>query len=57
MNKIVLLIAGFFMTGAVSQAQKVTGSVKDEQGKGLIKSTVSLLNAKDSSIETGRIRR
>lgn len=31
-------------------AQQVTGNVKDQQGKALSNSTVSLLNAKDSSI-------
>ena len=31
-------------------AQDVTGVIKDQQGKGLEKSTVSLLNAKDSSV-------
>ncbi|MBL7729684.1 MAG: TonB-dependent receptor [Chitinophagaceae bacterium] len=36
--------------GLAAQAQKVTGIVKDEQGKGIDKSTVSLLNAKDSSV-------
>jgi hypothetical protein len=44
-----LLIASFFLGFAV-QAQTVTGVVKDQQGKGLEKSTVSLLRAKDSSV-------
>ena len=43
------LIATFFVVSAV-QAQNVTGVVKDQQGKGLEKSTVSLLRAKDSFV-------
>jgi iron complex outermembrane recepter protein len=38
------------LISSVSQAQQVTGVVKDQSGKGLEKSTVSLLNAKDSSV-------
>jgi len=34
----------------VSLAQQISGSVKDQQGKKLQNSTVSLLNAKDSSV-------
>lgn len=50
MRKITLLlfIAAFFVS-AVS-AQKVTGIVKDEQGKALAKTTITLLKAKDSSV-------
>ena len=44
----VLVIALFLMSAA--QAQTVSGVVKDPQGKGLEKSTVSLLQAKDSSV-------
>lgn len=43
-----LLLSLFF--GSVVSAQKITGVVKDQQGKGLDKTTVSLLRAKDSSI-------
>ncbi len=50
MNKLVVLFAGLFLSAAASKAQRVTGIVKDQQGKGIEKSTVSLLNAKDSSI-------
>src|SRR5436190_11053228 len=50
MRKLVSVLASFVMLGASVQAQQVTGSVKDQQGKGLEKSTVSLLNAKDSSV-------
>jgi|CXWL01.1.fsa_nt_gi hypothetical protein len=50
MRKLVAIFAGFMLTGATVQAQKVSGVVKDPQGKGLEKSTVSLLRAKDSSV-------
>ncbi|HET9429867.1 MAG TPA: outer membrane beta-barrel protein, partial [Chitinophagaceae bacterium] len=46
---ITTLICSFFMLAA-AHAQKVTGFVKDQHGKGLEKSTVSLLKAKDSSV-------
>lgn len=44
---ILSLIAGLFFTTA--QAQKISGTVADDQGKGLEKTTVTLLRAKDSS--------
>lgn len=44
----ILIVALCLAAGA--QAQKVTGVVKDQQGKGMEKSTVSLLRAKDSSV-------
>ena len=44
-----VLIAALCFVTAV-QAQKVTGTVKDQQGKTLEKSTVSLMRAKDSSV-------
>src|SRR5690349_14558295 len=50
MRKLVSFFAGFFMLATVSQAQKITGVIKDPQGKGLEKATVSLLRAKDSSV-------
>ncbi len=50
MRKIVSVFAGFMMMAATVQAQQVAGVVKDQQGKGLDKSTVSLLRAKDSSV-------
>ena len=50
MRKLVTFFAGFILMAATVQAQQVTGVVKDPQGKGLEKSTVSLLRAKDSSI-------
>jgi iron complex outermembrane receptor protein len=43
-----LLSAGLFTSA--SQAQKISGVVKDQQGKGLEKTTVSLLQTKDSAI-------
>ena len=42
-----LMSLGLF---SVAEAQKVSGLVKDEKGKGLEKTTVSLLRAKDSSV-------
>jgi hypothetical protein len=50
MRKLVIIIAGFMLMGSAVQGQQVSGLVKDPQGKGLEKSTVSLLKAKDSSI-------
>lgn len=47
-NLLLLLIVLAF-SSAVS-AQKVSGVVKDQQGKGLEKTTVSLLRAKDSAV-------
>ncbi|MBK7561034.1 MAG: TonB-dependent receptor [Chitinophagaceae bacterium] len=38
------------MMGATVQAQEVSGVIKDQQGKGLDKTTISLLKAKDSSV-------
>jgi iron complex outermembrane recepter protein len=50
MRKIIsFVVSAIFLVSAAS-AQKVTGAVKDQQGKGLEKSTVSLLRAKDSSV-------
>jgi len=43
-----LLTAGLFVSS--SYAQKVSGTVTDEQGKALEKTTVTLLRAKDSSV-------
>ena len=44
-----LLLTAIFLSSATF-AQKITGVVKDQQGKGLEKTTVSLLKAKDSSV-------
>jgi iron complex outermembrane receptor protein len=50
MRKILCLSFIFSLLISAASAQKVTGIVKDQQGKGLEKSTVSLLRAKDSSV-------
>ncbi|MEQ1675524.1 MAG: TonB-dependent receptor [Chitinophagaceae bacterium] len=50
MRKLVSILAGIMLMGFAAQAQQVTGVVKDQEGKGIEKSTVSLLNAKDSSV-------
>jgi hypothetical protein len=50
MRKLASLFAGFALLAGVTNAQQVTGVIKDQQGKGLEKSTVSLLNARDSSV-------
>ena len=50
MRKLVTVFAGFLLMGASVQAQQISGVVKDQQGKGLEKSTISLLKANDSSL-------
>ncbi len=50
MRKSILFLAGSFLLVSATFAQKVGGIVTDQQGKGLDKSTVSLLRAKDSSV-------
>jgi iron complex outermembrane receptor protein len=50
MRKLAVFLTSFTFTVSVSMAQQVSGIVKDQQGKGLDKSSVSLLNAKDSSV-------
>ncbi len=47
-NLLLLLICVF--TGAISYAQKITGSLKDDQGKSLQGATVSLKRSKDSAV-------
>jgi iron complex outermembrane recepter protein len=49
MRKITLLSAALFLIVSAF-AQQVSGNVKDQQGKALSNSTVSLLTAKDSSV-------
>ncbi|MEJ0102905.1 MAG: outer membrane beta-barrel protein [Bacteroidota bacterium] len=49
MRKFALLSVSCFLAVSVF-AQQVTGNVKDQQGKALTNSTVTLLNAKDSSV-------
>jgi hypothetical protein len=50
MKKIGSLIIANCLVFASLFAQQVSGSVKDQQGKELPNSTVSLLHAKDSSV-------
>lgn len=50
MRKLVTLFTGLILFVSLSNAQQITGNVKDPSGKGLDKSTVSLLRAKDSSV-------
>ena len=50
MRKFSVLLAGFVLLAISSQAQKITGVVKDHQGKPLEKSTVTLHRAADSSV-------
>lgn len=49
MRKIVLNFISMMLLAVITNAQ-ISGIVKDQQGNGLEKSTVSLLNAKDSSV-------
>ena len=44
------IVLMLLMTGLISMAQKISGVVKDQNGKGLDKTTVSLLKAADSSV-------
>ncbi|MCD2424967.1 TonB-dependent receptor [Niabella pedocola] len=48
--KLLLAPALLFLFQATAQAQTISGNVKDDAGKPAEKATVSLLNAKDSSI-------
>jgi hypothetical protein len=50
MRKLVAIFAAILLVATSAIAQQVSGVVKDQQGKGLEKSTVSLLKAKDSSV-------
>ncbi len=50
MRKLVLFLAGFGLLSSTVIAQQITGVVKDGQGKGIEKATVSLLRSKDSSV-------
>jgi iron complex outermembrane receptor protein len=45
-----MFLTGLMLLATISQGQKISGVVKDHQGKALEKSTVSLLRAKDSSV-------
>ncbi len=50
MRKAILFFMSACLFLGAANAQKITGVVKDQQGKGLEKSSVSLLKAKDSSV-------
>jgi iron complex outermembrane receptor protein len=50
MTKIFLVIVSFVALTAPVCAQQVSGVIIDQQGKGLEKTSVSLLNARDSSL-------
>lgn len=50
MRKLYVLVGVFSLFLSVANAQRVTGNVKDDQGKAVSKSTVSLLSSKDSSV-------
>lgn len=41
MRKLVMIFTGLVLVAATVQAQQITGVVKDPQGKGLDKTTVS----------------
>lgn len=50
MKKLVLFFTVYALLSSAAAAQQITGAVKDEQGKGIEKATVSLLRGKDSSV-------
>jgi len=50
MRKLVTIFTSLLLMASSIKAQQITGTVKDEKGKGLEKATVSLLKAKDSSV-------
>lgn len=50
MRKSILFLVSSLLLMSFVQAQKISGLVTDQQGKGLDKSTVSLLKVKDSSL-------
>jgi iron complex outermembrane receptor protein len=50
MRKLFTFFIATFLLAAGTNAQKISGVVKDQQGNGLEKATVSLLRAKDSSV-------
>lgn len=50
MKKIVLFLMSLAVWESALNAQQATGKVKDAQGKGIEKATVSLLNEKDSTL-------
>lgn len=46
----VWMLSLIVLSSLAARAQQISGTVKDQQGKGLDKTTVSLLRAKDSSV-------
>ena len=50
MRKLTVFLFSAVLINSAVFAQKISGTVKDPQGKGLDKTTVSLLRAKDSSV-------
>ena len=50
MRKLAIFFGALVLMSSVVQAQKISGIINDEKGKGLEKTTVSLLRAKDSSV-------
>lgn len=50
MRKLTVLLGMFGLFVSIVNAQKITGNVKDDQGKAVSQSTVSLLSAKDSAV-------
>jgi hypothetical protein len=58
MRKLFVIIAGLGLSFSTVQAQKISGMVTDEPGKGLDKTTVALLRAKRFFCDkTCRVRR
>lgn len=50
MRKLSIILLSVLFITATASAQKISGVIKDQQGKGLEKTTVSLLRGKDSSV-------
>lgn len=50
MRKLSAFLVLAVLSGSVVSAQKISGVVRDQEGKGLDKTTVSILRAKDSSV-------
>lgn len=50
MRKLAVVLGALFLYSFSASSQKLSGIVNDEQGKGLDKTTISLLRTKDSSV-------
>lgn len=50
MRKLIMFLVGAVIIHSAVSAQKISGIIKDQQGKSLDKTTVSLLRSKDSSV-------